>query len=72
MQRTDANVVPREDEPAVRLVPDGARKRPTETLEGVRTPAIVRVRDQFFIGARMEPVTLALERGSQLAGVGQM
>jgi hypothetical protein len=65
-------MIPGEHETAIRLVPDSARKWAPQPLECACAPPVVGVRDQLFVGARSEAVTIAFEYCAQLARVGQM
>ena len=72
IERTDADVIAREHETAIAVIPDRARKRATEPLEAACAPAVVGVCNQLLVVPREEAMSFALECGAQFAAVGQL
>src|ERR1700730_487316 len=69
VQRLDAEAIARHQERSRALVPDGEPEHPAQTLDGGRTPLLVRVSERLGVGAGVEAVTLRLELPPELAEV---
>ena len=69
IQGSDAHVVARKDQPAIRLVPDRAGERSVQTLHAARAPLLVGMCDQLAVSVSAERVTAALELGPQPGGI---
>lgn len=69
VQRTDPDVVARENQPPVRRIPDRARERTAQPREGASAPLRVGAKDQLAVDGAVEAVPQILELRAQRRGV---
>ena len=64
--------VAREEKAVARLVPDGDGKHAIESLQAIRSPFLVGMKDNFRVALRAKNVTLGFQLRTQVAEIVQL